>query len=237
MEIIILKVTHYKEKDGIIDAISKEGKHTLLVRSILDPKSKNAVLNNPLTIADVELSTNNARYNHDVVSSSMVLFTPINPQADLQYMSCLMLINEVTNFLLSDDEKPMIYDDLANAIYEIKKHPIPLKVVIPYIAKILRISGYDFGVDECVMCGTRKNIVTFSFADGGFICQDCYTPDIPKQFNRNQMLTIREAFSTKTSSITNNDITDEEMLFILDKFFEFIFDSYGYKVKAFDLLK
>ena len=237
MEIIILKINQYKEKDGIIDAISKEGKHTFLVRSLFDPKNKNAGLNNPLTIADVELGPNNGRYQHDVISSSIVLFTPVIPQANLLHMSSIMLINEVTNFLLSDEEKPEMYFDLVNTIHELKKNNNPLKVVLPYLAKICKISGYDFEVNECITCGSKKKIVTFSFNDGGFICENCYTDDIPREFNRQQMLTIREAFLTKEPAIKNQEISDEELMFIIDKFFEFIFDSYGYRIKAFDLLK
>ena len=237
MEIIVLKITQYKEKDGIIDAISKDGKHTFLVRSLFDPKNKNAGLNNPLTIADVELNTNSARYQHDIVSSSIVLFTPVILQPNLLHMASIMLINEATNFLLDDEEKPEMFTDLVETIHELKKNDNPLKVVIPYLAKILKISGYDFEVSECITCGSKKNIVTFSFNDGGFICQDCYSDDIPREFNRQQMLTIREAFLTKGAAITNNEITNEELMFIINKFFEFIFDSYGYRMKAFDLLK
>ena len=237
MEIIILKINQYKEKDGIIDAISKEGKHTFLVRSLFDPKSKNAGLNNPLTIAEVELANNNGRYPYDVISSSIVLFTPVILQTNLLHMASIMLINEVTNFLLSDEEKPEMFVDLSETIHEIKKNENPLKVVVPYLAKILKISGYDFEVSECITCGSKKNIVTFSFNDGGFICGNCYTPEIPCEFNRQQMLTIREAFLTSGPAITNSEISDDELMFIIDKFFEFILDSYGYRVKSFDLLK
>lgn len=237
MEIIILKINQYKEKDGIVDAISKDGKHTFLVRSLFDPKSQNAGLNNPLTIADVELNSNNARYQHEVITSSVVLFTPFILQTDLTYMCSLMLINEVTNFLLSDDEKHQMYDDLIETIHELKKNGNPLKVVIPYLAKILKVSGYDFEVNECIMCGSKKNIITFSFNDGGFICDNCYTPDIPREFNRQQMLVIREAFLTNGPAIKNAEISDDEMMFIINKFFEFILDSYGYRIKAYDLLK
>ena len=237
MEIIVLKINQYKEKDGILDAISKEGKHTFLVRGLYDPKSKNAGLNNPLTIADIELSPNNGRYQYDIISSSVILFTPVNPQSNLSHMASIMLINEVTNFLLSDEEKIEIYDDLLATIHEIKKNENPFKVVIPYLAKILKISGYDFEVSECINCGTRKNVITFSFNDGGFICEKCYNPDIPREFNRQQMLVIREAFLTKEAALTNKEVRDDELMFVIDKFFEFIFNSYGYRVKAFDLLK
>lgn len=237
MEIIILKINQYKEKDGIINAISKEGEHTFLVRSLFDPKCKNAGLNNQLTIADIELAINNGKYPYDVISSSVVLYTPVLAEPNLLHMASILLINEVTNFLLSDEEKTIIYEELKSTIYEIKNNPNPLKVVIPYLAKILKISGYDFEVSECIMCGSKKNIVTFSFTDGGFICKDCCTPEIPRELNNKQMLAIREAFLTNKASLSINDISDEELYFIIDKFFEFILDSYGYKIKAFDLLK
>lgn len=235
MEIIILKITNYKEKDGIIDAISKNEKMSFLVRGLFDPKSKNAFLNNPLTIADIELSEGN--YKYPVVKSSLMIKSPINPHADLKYMGSIMMIVEVTNYLLSDEEKFVIYDYLSQTIEDIKTNNNPLKVVISYLAKILKISGYDFEINECIMCGNRKNIITFSFDDGGFICQNCYTPDIPKLFNKNQMLAIRESFGSLDTSIKNDNLDDNELIFIILKFVEFIHESYGYNMKSMDLIK
>ena len=234
MEIIVLKVTAYKEKDGIIDAISEDGEMSFLVRGVFDPKSKNAFINNPLTIADVDFSE--GKYKYPVIKSSMLIESPIIPHSDLRYMGTLMMINEVTNFLLSEDEKPAIYSQLKKTIIDLKTGINPLRILISYLANILKISGYDFDVQGCVFCGNRKNIVTFSFPDGGFICGDCYTPDIPKVFNKNQMLAIREAFLTKNTSISQ-DINDDELLFVLSEFCNFIHDAYGYKIKSLDLIK
>ena len=181
MEIITLKITNYKEKDGIIEAISPDGVISLLCRGLYDPKSKNAILNNPLTIADVE--TSSGKYKYTVISGSLLINSPMKTGADLTYMSIVMLLQEATNFLLGEEEKPLIYYFLKGTIEELKKGINPLKIAISYLSKVLKISGYDFGVNECVMCGSKKNIVTFSFNDGGFICCNCYTPDIPKLFN------------------------------------------------------
>ena len=46
MKIIVISITQYKEKDGIINAISEEGAITFLARGIFDPKKKNAGINN-----------------------------------------------------------------------------------------------------------------------------------------------------------------------------------------------
>lgn len=234
MEIIVLKITPYKEKDGIIDAISEEGEQSFLVRGIFDPKSKNALLNNILTIANVEASE--GKYKYPVISSSVLEVSPINPHSDLRYMSSLMMINEATNYLLDDEEKHIIFQELKKTIVELKSNINPLKVVIPYLAKILKISGYDFEINECIMCGNRKSIVTFSFDDGGFICQDCYTPDIPKLFNKNQMLAIRQSFANNIYSLNVDNISDNELMFLLSKFIEFIEDSYGHKMKSKELM-
>ena len=207
---------------------------SLLCRGIFDPKSKNALLNNPLTIADIE--TSDGKYKYPVIKSSMLINSPINPRADLKYMAVLMLITEASNYLLSDDEKPTIYEFLKSTITDLKSGTNPYKIAISYLSKILRISGYDFGVNECVMCGSKKNIVTFSFNDGGFICANCYTPDIPKLFNKNQMLALRESFLSERTSLTQTEISDEELVFLLNKFKEFIHDFYGYSLKALDLI-
>ncbi len=233
MEIIVLKITNYKEKDGIVDAISENEKVSFLVRGLFDPKSKNAFLNNPLTIADVDFSE--GKYKYPVLKSSMLISSPINPHADLRYMGSLMVINEATNYLLNDEEKYVLFDELKSTISELKNGINPLKVVVSYLAKVLKNSGYDFEINECIMCGKRKGIVTFSFEDGGFICEDCYTPDMPRLFNKNQMLAIRESFAANSSSI-KSEINDEELLFVINKFFEFIYDSYGYNMKSKDLI-
>ena len=234
MEIIVLKITPYKEKDGIIDAINEESKMSFLVRGLFDPKSKNAFLNNPLTIADIEISE--GKYKYPIIKSSLLIKSPINPRADLRYMSSLLIIAEATNYLLSEEEKSEIYPFLKATIEEMKNGVNPLKILISYLAKVLKISGYNFEVNECIKCGGKKNIVTFSFSEGGFICNNCYTIDVQKLFNKNQMLVIRESFGFDNPSISNDEVNDEELLFVINKFIEFIYDSYGYKIKSFDLL-
>ena len=235
MEIIVLRITNYKEKDGIIDTISKDGQMSFLCRGLFDSKSKNNFLNNPLTIADIEISE--GKYKYPVIKSSMQILSPINLHADLRYMSVLMGINEATNYLLGEEEKPQIYDELKEAIIALKEENNPYLVFLPFLAKVLKKSGYDFEVNQCIQCGNRKGIVTFSFEEGGFICSSCYNPSIKKLFNKEQLLLIREAFNTNKAVISSQSLDDSALIFVIDKFFEFIYDSYGYKMKVKDLIK
>ena len=234
MEIIVLKTVRYKESDGIIEAINENEKVSLLVRGLYSSKSKNAFLNNSLTIADVEL--NEGKYKYPVVKSSLSIASPLNLHNQLSHMAVIMGITEATLNLLSDEEKPLIYTFLKETIASINKQINPYTVLIRYLAKTLKLSGYDFNVNSCVKCGNKKSIVAFSFNEGGFICSNCDNIDIDKSFNKNQMLAIREAFNDETLTPFDIEISDDELVYIIHKFYEFIYDSYGYKMKSKDLL-
>ena len=80
MRIIVLSITPYKEKDGIIDAISEQGDITFLAKGIMDPKNKNAALNNILVTADIEL--NDGNYKYPVLKASSILDNPMKVEND-----------------------------------------------------------------------------------------------------------------------------------------------------------
>ena len=235
MKIIVLTITQYKEKDAIIEGIGEEGSITFLVKSLFSPKSKNSGLNNPLVIADIELQEGNFKY--PVLKSSSILLNPMKVTNDYYYLSSLLLIDEATRILLQDEEKGAIFDSLAETITLLKNAKNIWPVLLTYFALIFKISGYEFEVNKCVRCGTKSDIVTFSFKEGGFICRNCAEIDTERDLSKEQMLTLRSAFlAAQNISSISFDITKEDALVILNKFNEFIIDSYGTRLKGFALI-
>ena len=235
MKIIVLSITPYKEKDAIIDAISEEGDITFTAKGILDPKNKNAAINNLLSIADIDLQEGN--YKYPVLKSISNVENSMKLDNDLDYLSCLMLVAEATKSLLQDEEKEQIFNSLVSAVKAIKKAREPWAVTIAYIAKLLKIGGYELEVNRCVFCGGIKNIVLFSFNDGGFVCQDCLEPDMARDLNKNQMLLVRNAFNTKDIEDISFTCSKEDALVVLNKFFDFIVESFGTTLKSAALIK
>ena len=234
MKIIVLSITQYKEKDGIVDAISENGDITFLAKGIFDPKNKNAALNNSLVTADIELQEGN--YKYPVLKTSSVIDNPMKLQNDLDYLTSLMLIAEMTKQLLQDEEKTLVFNSLLAAIHALKQAETPWAILLAYTAKILKVSGYEFEVNRCVFCGTTSNIVTFSFNDGGFVCQDCVEEDTERDLTKEQMLLIRAAFNVDDISTIKYNCKKEDALKVLSKFLEFISDSYGVTLKSTSLL-
>lgn len=234
MRIITLSITPYKEKDAIINAISEEGEISFLVNGALNIKSKNSALNNQLVIADIELKDGNFKY--PVLKSSNIIETPLKVKNDYYYLSSLYLLTEATKELLQEDEKQRIFNSLIQAIINLKTAESPWAIVLSYLAKVLKESGYEFAVNNCVFCGAKNDIVTFSFNDGGFVCRNCLEEEMERDLTKNQMLIIRAAFNVKDISEATFNIGKEDALVVLNKFMDFIKDSYGVTLKSIALL-
>ncbi len=235
MKIVVLSITQYKEKDAIIDAISENGDITFLARGVFDPKNKNSSINNLLSIAEIELSDGN--YKYPVLKTASNLFNPLKINNDLDYLSSLMLIAEATKTLLQDEEKIMIFQTLVDTVTALKSAENPWFILLVYLANLFKVGGYEFEVNHCVFCGSKQSIVTFSFADGGFVCQNCMEVDTERDLTKEQMLLIRAAFNCQDVKKTNYLYQKTDAIVVLHKFFEFIYDSYGVKLKSSALIK
>lgn len=235
MKIVVLSITQYKEKDAIISAISEDGDITFLARGVFDPKNKNAAINNLLSIADIELSDGN--YKYPVLKTANVSLNPMRLNNDLEYLSSLMLVAEATKSLLQEEEKGRIFETLVSAGIALKKAKEPWFILLVYFANLFKIGGYEFEVNRCVFCGSKQNIVTFSFADGGFVCQNCMNLETERNLSKEQMLLLRAAFNCQDIANNEYQYQKEDAKVVLNKFFEFIYDSYGIKFKSAALIK
>ena len=91
-------------------------------------------------------------------------------------------------------------------------------------------------MNHCVFCGTTKDIVTFSFKDGGFVCRNCLAEDTERNLNKTQMLLIRTAFNASNMGRLDYKCTKDDALIVLNKFNEFITESYGLRLKSAKLI-
>ncbi len=233
MEIIVLSITPYKEKDSIVTGLSEDGVHSFLVKGLLSPKSRNIILSSPLVIADIEITEGN--YKYPTIKSSKLITSPYKVDPTLEDMAVINLITEATRVLVQDEEKIILYDMLKGAILALKEQKTSVyQVLLTYLAYILKKTGYEFNVSGCVYCGTKNDIVTFSFEEGGFICKNCIDPETPRIFTPNQMKLIRNIFLAKDYTPFNN-VDKEDALFVLNQIAIFIEDGIGIKLKTIKL--
>ena len=234
MKIIVLTINPYKEKDAIVSAISLEGFLTFLARGIKDPKSKNMTLNNPLSIADIELMEGD--FKHPILKGSKQLFTPLRLDMDSKYLGSLLLMNEIMIHLFPDEEKHKMFSCLEEGVIKLKETDDWLMTLLLFMASAMRVGGFELEVNRCVLCGQKKRIVAFSFIEGGFICEECINEDIPKDLSKEQMILLRAIFNSHDYHLLSSRYSRQDALVLLNKFIEFMQEAFGYRFKNLRLI-
>ena len=234
MKIIILSVTKYKEKDAIINAVSETGYVSLTAKGILDPKCKNHELNNILSIIDVDFIEGD--YKYPLIKRSKVLVSPVDLNSDYYLMATLMLLSESTLHLLEECEYYKMYKHLHDAIVALKEGDDYLKVALIYLARIINYAGYQFEFNHCIYCGSKQNIYSFSFAEGGFACKNCASEDTQNDLTPKQLKLLRATFLVKDYKIPDNIFNKEDGLYLLIKYGHFIEDGLGYSLNSIKLI-
>ena len=229
MKIIVLTNTNYKEKDAIITAISQSETIIFTARGIKDPKSKNAVLNNPLTIADIELVDGD--YKYPVLKGSKELFSPFKLHMDSQYLGTLLLMNEMMMHFFPEEERHLMFSHLEEGVINLKKSGDWLMSLLLFMANAIRVGGFELEVNRCVMCGQKKRIVAFSFIDGGFICEDCINEETERSFSKEQMILLRSIFNSRDYHLLNSAYNQEDAWFLLHKFIAFMEEAFGHRLQ------
>lgn len=239
MEIITIGYTPYKEKDGIVLAFSKEGVIDFSVKGLLDPKSSNIILSTPLIVADIALQQGN--YKYPILKSSKLIATPYGIKDDIYKFALLNLIQESLRQIILDDEKYLIYDFVKEILISLKNNKINyLQTALLFLAQIIKLNGYELEVNHCVFCGSKKEIVTFSFNEGGFICKNCLADldyDSSSNLTNKQMLLIRTLFLIDKPNISIPDFNEKDGKIILSYFKDFIFEGIGVKLKSINLFE
>ena len=236
MKVIILNKANYKEKDCIYDAISENEYFSFQAKRAQDSKSPYVWLNNPLTVADIELFED-GRYKHKLLKSAALVSTPLNNNDNLDYFLAMSTLLELTRTALEDNERHLMFSELLNAMDALRGGKEPLLVVLIYIARIIKISGIDLDVDKCVHCGDTTDIVAFSFNEGGFICRKHATEEIQRDLSLRQMKLIRYIFKIKDySCVKSEEYERADKICLLNKLNEFINDYLGVSLKSIKVL-
>ena len=234
MKVIVLSISTYKEKDAVISAISENAFLTFLARGIKDPKSKNAALNNALTIADIDLMDGNFKY--PVLKSSTPLFTPMRLEMNSKYLGSLLIMNETVNYLFPDEEKWKLFKPLEEGLFSLKKKDDWLMTLLIFFATAIREGGFELEVNRCVRCGKKNRIVAFSFEEGGFICEKCIDEEVSRDLTKEQMILLRQIFNSRDYHLLDSSYNKSDALILLKRIIAFMEEAFGYHFKNLRLI-
>lgn len=236
MKVIILNKTDYQDKDIIVQAISDSESLSFKLRGGQLPTSAFYFLNNPLTIADIEY-VENVRYKHQIVKGAKLIDTPFKEGQSIKKLLAVSYALELVNRAVGEEEKHLMFSALEKYVSALNKIEDDdyLLIMITLMAHALNVSGFSLDVDKCLHCGKRNSIVAFSFSEGGFLCRDCYSNDIPNDLSPVEMRLLRYTYKNKEFALFANDFSLNDKKEVITKLHAFLTDALGININSLSL--
>ena len=206
VEGFILTETPYGETSKIINVLTKEyGVIGIMCKGAKSLKNKNRVSTMRLTYAKFNIYYKENKLSNLV--SSDIINSLKKIKSDIILISYLNYITELTSQVIKQSNNKSIYDIFINTILKLEDGLDPLVLTNIMELKYLDYLGVMFNLDECAICGNKKNIATLNSDRGGFICLNCLTNEVIIPNKVIKML--RMYYYININGITNINVLDD----------------------------
>lgn len=165
----ICKKTNFRDNDAIFNVITANGKKSFKARGVNKINSKNAASCNFFMLTEFVTSSKMEMSNQTLKSANSLKIYK-KPYENIltasSYLFICSLLDNLSEYINGYDMALKCFEMFENNYYEID--------VLNYFLKtICYCLGYKPNIDGCIMCTKKKNLVSFDFELGGFICKDC----------------------------------------------------------------
>ena len=220
VEGIIISETPYGDTSKIIKLFTKEyGIIGVMCKGVKSMKSRLRALTIKFTYGSFYLYYKEDKLSIlkdvDVLDDFKVI------KSDIVLISYLNYLMELTTQVYKQSMNSILYDLLLSGIKKINKNMNPLIITNILELKYLPFLGVGLELDACILCGSKKEIVTIDADVGGFVCKNCYTNQILVSPKTIQL--IRMYYYVAIDSIRNLKISDEivkEINFFINRYYE-----------------
>ena len=222
VEGFILSETSYGETSKIINVWTKKyGVIGIMCKGAKSLKSKNRVSTMRFSYAKFNIYLKQGKL------STLVSADVINPlkkfRSDITLIGYLSYLTELTEQVIKQNNDSLLFDDFINSILKIEDGLDPLVITNILEIKYLEKLGVLFNLDECVVCGSKNNIVTINADKGGFICLNCLSNEVI--VDKKVIKMLRMYYYVNIKSITNIKVEDN-IKNTINKFLDMYYDRY-----------
>ena len=218
----IINEYNYGETSKIINVLTKEnGIICIMVKGA--KKIKSPFFNK---VSKFTLATFNIKYKKDKISTLIsidIINYFKNIKTDIEKVTYVSLITELIEQICKENPNKDAYNIYDKCIKKINENLSPLGITNIFKLKMLQFLGVDLNLESCAICGSKKNIVTISCNDGGYICKNCYKNQ--PIVNDNIVKLIYVFYHLNIENITKFDVS-EKNLNEISKFLDDYYESY-----------
>ena len=205
VEGIVLTTTNYSESSKILNVLTKEyGVIGIMAKGCRKPKSKLRSVSNKLVYGKFNI------YYKENALSTLISVDLINSYPNilksLTNISYASLIIDLINQVSKENNDNSLFTLTKNALDKINEGYNPLVITNILELKCLEYLGVMPNLDECALCGSKKDIVTIDASRGGYICRNCHTNE--KIISEKTVKLLRMYYYVDIAKITKLDVKD-----------------------------
>lgn len=169
---VVLRTYRLGEADRIIVLMTRDhGKVRAVAKGVRKTRSKFGSRLEPTTHVDIQLYQGRSELWTITQVETVDHFAEV--RADLERLTSAVAMLEVIDQISLDHEpNPELHRMLVGALRTLDESGAAL-VVPAFHWKVLASEGFAPILDECVSCGSRRNLVALDLDDGGVRCRDC----------------------------------------------------------------
>jgi len=173
---IVLSTIPYKESSKILNILTKEhGLIGVIAKGASSMKSNLRAYTNNYTYGYFYIYYKEDKLS--MLSQVDIINTFSNIRLDIEKISYLAYLCELSNQVLKQNNDNSIFDLLIEAILKIENNFDPLIITNIIELKYLDYLGISLNLDSCIKCYKKNDIVTIDGDAGGYICKNCHTDE------------------------------------------------------------
>lgn len=230
---VVIGEKPYGETSKILNIITKEnGVIGVIAKGAKRLKSPLRSVSEIFTYACFQISYKENKLS--TLISADIIDSFSNIKKDIEKISYVNFISELTKQVLKQSKNDFIYDMYISSINKIEEGFNPMVITSILELKYLDFLGVAPELNGCVVC-KNTNVVTLSSDKGGFVCKNHYSKEYV--VSSKTLKIIRMLKYVDISKITKLDISDLVKKEINDFINEY-YDRYtGLYLKSKDFLK
>lgn len=185
---IIIRKTHYKNDDEIINIITSNDKLLTLIakgsKKMTSKSSKTTSLLNIIEFNYIEKGDVKILTSTEVIENNFELCSNIFQSITALYIADLICLQ------FEKYEQKDIYELYLRLLVNEHKYDSALKIML----MILKSQRCLTTTGKCVVCESNKDISFFSFIENGFICKECTREKLKEKTLKNIYLFLQEDY-------------------------------------------
>ncbi|WP_295567355.1 DNA repair protein RecO [uncultured Holdemanella sp.] len=208
IQALVLSITEYKEKDGLVKVLTADSILTLYARGLFKPNSKNLRIVQPFSYNEFMIED---KMKMPLLLHGHTIHYYYHIQENLLKSSCCFVLHDLIQRTRKEENLFNVLLDCWNsADKDLDDFYFWACIVLKYC---IEQEGIQPFVDGCVHCDCTR-VETLSQKDGGFLCEKCNHSQYPK-WNVEQLKKYRALFKCKDGNL---DYLKSHFSFSMDDF-------------------